>query len=228
MCGRFTLRAPASVIAEQFALFEVPPFAPRFNVAPSQPVPVVRLAPQREAQPRRELVALGWGLVPGWAKDPAIGGRLINARAETVAEKPAFRAAFHSRRCLVVADGFYEWQRAGRERRPYFFRLHDDRPFAFAGLWEHWQGTDHGELETCTILTTEPSACVRPVHDRMPVILRPDDYQPWLDPTARAEQLTSLLRPYPVEEMEAVAVGPHVNNPAHEGPRCIEPAQGLF
>ena len=179
MCGRFTLRAPASVIAEQFALFEVPPFTARFNIAPTQPVPVIRMRPGPSLRARRgsrELVWLRWGLVPGWAKDPAIGSRLINARAETAAEKPAFRTALRQRRCLVAADGFYEWQQAGRTKQPYFIHLRDDRPFAFAGLWEAWEGADHAWLETCTLLTTGPNDVVRPIHDRMPVILPPQAY----------------------------------------------------
>jgi putative SOS response-associated peptidase YedK len=224
MCGRFTLRAPASVVAEQFALFELPPFAPRFNIAPSQPVPVVRLVPE-QPQPQRELVWLRWGLIPSWAKDPAIGNRLINARAESVAEKPAFRAALRRRRCLVAADGFYEWQRTGKRKQPYFIRLRDDRPFAFAGLWESWEGPDASEIESCTLLTTEPNELLRPIHNRMPVILPTDDYQRWLDPAVgKPEQLVPLLCPYPAGEMTADPVSTFVNSPANEGPQCIEAA----
>jgi len=232
MCGRFTLRAPASVVAEQFALFEVPPFAPRFNIAPSQPVPVVRLGKgDSPLSPRgtvpfsgRELVWLRWGLIPSWAKDPAIGNRLINARAETVAEKPAFRATLRRRRCLVAADGFYEWQRTGKRKQPYFIRLRDDRPFAFAGLWESWEGPDSSQIESCTLLTTEPNELMRPIHDRMPVILPADGYQAWLDPAVeKPEQLLLLFRPYPAGEMTAEPVGTFVNSPANEGPECIEP-----
>jgi putative SOS response-associated peptidase YedK len=220
MCGRFTLRAPASVVAEQFALFEVPPFAPRFNIAPSQPVPVVRLARGRE------LVWLRWGLIPAWAKDPAIGNRLINARAETVAEKPAFRAALRRRRCLVAADGFYEWQRTGKRKQPYFIRLRDDRPFAFAGLWESWEAPDSSQIESCTLLTTEPNELMRPIHDRMPVILPADGYRVWLDPAMeKPERLLPLFRPYPAEEMTAEPVSTFVNSPAHEGPECIAPVE---
>jgi putative SOS response-associated peptidase YedK len=223
MCGRFTLRAPASVVAEQFALFEVPPFAPRFNIAPSQPVPVVRLTPGRAGN-GRELVWLRWGLIPAWAKDAAIGNRLINARAETVAEKPAFLSALRRRRCLVAADGFYEWQRTGQRKQPYFIRLRDDRPFAFAGLWESWEGPDSSQLESCTLLTTEANELMRPIHDRMPVILPADGYRAWLDPTVeQPEQLLPLLRPYPAEELTAEAVSTFVNSPAHEGPECIAP-----
>ena len=228
MCGRFTLRAAASVIAEQFAVFDFPPFSPRFNVAPSQPVPVVRLRGGGDVGPRRELVAMQWGLVPSWANDPAIGGRLINARAETVGQKPAFRAAYRSRRCLVVADGFYEWQRAGRRRQAYFFHRPDDGPFGFAGLWEHWEGAEGGSLESCTIVTTEAGATVRPVHDRAPVIVGAGDYEAWLDPAVPMERVASLLRPAAAGELVAVAVGSYVNDARHEGPECIEAARGLF
>jgi len=177
MCGRFTLRAPASVVAEQFALFDVEPFTPRFNIAPSQSVAVVRITPAA-AEATRELAWLRWGLVPSWADDPAIGNRLINARAETAHQKPAFRAAFRRRRCLVPADGFYERRRTGSGKQPYFFRLRDDRPFAFAGLWESWEGVDNSAVESCTLLTTEPNELMRPIHNRMPVILPAASYEP--------------------------------------------------
>lgn len=221
MCGRFTLRTPAAAIAEQFALLAVPDFAARFNVAPSQPVPVVRM----RGKGPRELVWLRWGLVPSWARDPAIGNRLINARAESAAAKPAFRAAMRRRRCLVVADGFYEWQRTGRAKQPYFLRLHGDRPFAFAGLWEAWEAPDHSTLETCTILTTAANELVRPIRDRMPVILPASGYGTWLDPAIEdPRQLMPLLAPYPSEEMEARPVGNFVNSPSHDSPQCLEAA----
>jgi len=224
MCGRFTLRAPASLVAEQFALFDAPPFEPRYNIAPTQPVAVVRRAGVEASIPR-ELVWLRWGLVPSWAQDPAIGNRLINARAETAAEKPAFRAAMRRRRCLVVADGFYEWQRTGSRKQPYFIHKRDDRPFAFAGLWESWEGADHSALETCTILTTDANELMRPIHDRMPVIISPDDYGRWLDQAIeRPEQLADLLRPYAAVDLTAYAVSPYVNSPARDDPRCVEPA----
>jgi len=224
MCGRFTLRASAETIAEQFALFEAPAFAARFNIAPTQPVPVIRM-PREQTLPRRELVWMRWGLVPAWAKDLAIGSRLINVRAETAAEKPAFRAAVRSRRCLVVADGFYEWQRGGRTKQPYFIRLRGDRPFAFAGVWEAWEGTDHSMLESCAILTSAANELVRPIHDRMPVILSAADWAVWLDPAIEdPRQLMPLLVPYPSNEMESQPVGDFVNSPAHDSPRCVEPA----
>jgi putative SOS response-associated peptidase YedK len=224
MCGRFTLRAPSSVVAAQFGVFEMPPFTPRFNVAPTQPVAVVRYAPGAE-ELERELVWLRWGLVPSWAKDPAIGNKMINARAETVAQKPSFRAAFRRRRCLVAADGFYEWQRTGRQKQPYFIRMQDDRPFAFAGLWESWEGADHSALETCTLLTTEPNELMEPIHNRMPVILRAEDYGQWLDPAIQTpEPLAPLLRPFPSDEMTAYPVSTYVNSPTRDDPQCIERA----
>jgi putative SOS response-associated peptidase YedK len=230
MCGRFTIRAPASVIAGQFALSGLPPFTPRYNVAPSQPVPVVRLAPDGK-RPGRELVWLRWGLVPSWAKDPAIGNRMINARAETAAGKPAFRAAMKRRRCLVAADGFYEWQSrgSGRRKQPYFIHRRDDAPFAFAGLWESWEGADHSYLETCTVLTTDANDLMRPIHHRMPVILPPENYVRWLDvSTSDAATLAPLLQPAPNEPFEALPVDTYVNRPDNEGPKCIEPQQDLF
>jgi putative SOS response-associated peptidase YedK len=211
----------------------VPPLAPRFNIAPTQPVAAVRLAPESG---QRQLAFLKWGLVPAWAKDPAIGNRLINARAESVAEKPAFRAAFRRRRCLVVADGFYEWQRSGGRKQPYFIRLRDDRPFAFAGLWESWEGKDVPRtfwetvpgtslLETCTLITTGPNELMEPIHNRMPVILAPNDYDRWLDPAIQEpDALRPLLRPYPASAMLALPVSPHVNNPRNDDAECIAPA----
>jgi len=219
------LRAPASVVAEQFSVFEIEPWKARYNIAPSQPVAAVRLAAGRaKAMAGRELVWLRWGLIPSWASDPAIGNRLINARAETAAAKPAFRAAMRQRRCLVVADGFYEWQRAGKRKVPHLIRMRDDRPFGFAGLWEVWEGPDHSAIESCTLLTTEANDVVRPIHDRMPVIIAPSDYDRWLDPgVTRSEELISLLRPYPSDRMTACAVGALVNSPANDDPGCVEP-----
>ncbi len=220
MCGRFTLRAPVSAIAKQFSLFDLEPLEPRFNVAPTQTVAVVRAAADGGS---RQLAGLRWGLVPGWAKDPSIGNRLINARAETAAEKPAFRAAFRRRRCLVAADGFYEWQKTGSRRQPYFFHLADDRPFGFAGLWEVWEGPDHSTLESCTILTTDANDVVRPIHDRMPVIVALEDYARWLDPRLeRAEEVASVLCPYEGDDLSAYPVSARVNSPTHEGADLIE------
>jgi putative SOS response-associated peptidase YedK len=162
MCGRFTLRASAGVITEQFSVFGTAPWKSRSNIAPSQPVLAVRLATgETKAASGRELVWLRWGLIPGWANDPSIGNRLINARADTVATKPAFRAAIRHRRCLVVADGFYEWQQTAKRKTPHLIRMRDDRPFGFAELWELWEGPDHSAIESCTLLTTEANDLVR-------------------------------------------------------------------
>jgi putative SOS response-associated peptidase YedK len=221
MCGRFTLTDPDADLAVQFNLPEIPDMQPRYNIAPTQPVPAVRVSPQ---SPSREMVLLHWGLIPFWAKDPGMGGRLINARSETVAEKPAFRAAFRRRRCLVVADGFYEWQKQNGGKQPFFIHLRTSRPFAFAGLWELWEGPDAGVIESCTLLTTQPNDLLRPIHNRMPVILHPKDYDLWLDPELQqTDLLQPLLHPYPSEEMDAYPVSRWVNSPGNDDPSCIEP-----
>lgn len=205
----------------QFNLPEIPDLQPRYNIAPTQPVAAVRL-PEDGAD--RELVMLHWGLIPFWAKDPRIGARMINARAETAADKPAFRAAFRRRRCLVPADGFYEWQKQNGTKQPYYIHLQDGRPFAFAGLWERWRGEDDAVIESCTLLTTKPNELVRPLHNRMPVILHPHNYALWLDPEVeQADALRRLLDPFPSGEMEAYPVSRYVNAPQHEGPECIAP-----
>ena len=218
MCGRYTLKALREIIAEAFDLAEVPQLLPRYNIAPTQPVPVVRLDP---ASGERELALLQWGLIPSWADDPAIGNRLINARAETVAERPAFRIALKRRRCLVVADGFYEWKRENG-KTPYYFRLKHDSPFAFAGLWERWEKGEE-PVESCTLLTCAANGVVGAVHDRMLVILKPEDYARWLDTEQpRTEALVRLLAPLPDDWLAAHPVGKLVNNPRNEDPRCIE------
>ena len=221
MCGRFTLATPEQDLVVQFNLPEVPDLQPRYNIAPTQPVAAVRLP---TADGDRELVMLHWGLIPFWAKDPGIGSRMINARAETVADKPAFRAAFRRRRCLVPADGFYEWQKQNGSKQPFYIRLQDGRPFAFAGLWERWQDKEGGVIESCTLLTTRPNELIRPLHNRMPVILHPHNYAVWLDPEVEdLDVLRRLLDPYPPGEMEAYAVSRYVNAPRNEGPDCIAP-----
>jgi putative SOS response-associated peptidase YedK len=167
---------------------------------------------------------LRWGLIPSWAKDPAIGMKLINARAETVAEKPSFRKSFKQRRCLVLADGFYEWQKEGRVKQPYYIRLKSERPFAFAGLWDHWADADEKTIESCALLTTEPNELMAPIHHRMPVILNPDAYDDWLDPDQQdVARLVTLLGPYPAGEMVANPVSRLVNNARFDDPRCVEP-----
>ncbi|MGA2061905.1 MAG: SOS response-associated peptidase [Thermoguttaceae bacterium] len=224
MCGRFSLRARnAEILAEYFGIVDVPLLKPRYNIAPSQPVPVVRLKPAK-SKPQREMVLMRWGLIPSWAKDAAIGNRMINARAESLAEKPAFRAALRRRRCLVAADGFYEWQEIERKKQPYFIRFRDDRPFAFAGLWEIWEGPDHAAIDSCTIITTTASQLLRPIHERMPVILAPDAYEVWLDTAVEnMDTITSLLVPFSSKEMEAYPVDTLVNKATHDEPGCVNP-----
>lgn len=218
MCGRFTLRSSPKAIADEFGLFDVPDLSARYNVAPSQSVVVVR---QQEAK-GRELALLKWGLIPSWADDPAIGNRMINARSETAASKPSFRRAFRSRRCLVVADGFYEWQKTDGKKQPIYIRLKNDHPFGFAGLWERWEKGDQ-PIESCTILTTDANDLMKPIHDRMPVIIPKGQYDLWLDPGCQdSEKLTKLLRPYSPDEMMAIPVSTLVNNPKSDVAKCIE------
>ena len=217
MCGRFTLRTPKERVKREFHLQEEPPIEARFNIAPTQSILAVR---QREDE--REAVLLKWGLIPSWAKDDSMSSRLINARSETVAEKPAFREAFKRRRCIIPADGFYEWKREGAGKHPFFFSLRDGRPFGFAGLWDRWKGQDGKVIESCTILTTEANEVLRPVHDRMPVILHPETYALWLERDVRAvASLKELLGPYPASEMTAYPVSAQVNSPRNQGEDLI-------
>lgn len=217
MCGRFSLGVDTDRLIAEFGVSTVAvPHEPRFNLAPTQPVPAVV-----RAEDGLRLGALRWGLVPPWAERPGDGPAMINARSETVDRRPAFAEPFRRRRCWVLADGFYEWftDEDGR-RAPVHFRRPDGRPFALAGLWDRWQGDDD-EVLSCVILTTEPSDVVRPVHDRMPVILPERDRERWLDPGAGRPELRALLQPYPA--LEARRVSPYVNDPANDDPRCIEP-----
>lgn len=220
MCGRYAQRTDAKKLAKEFKVAEVPSVEPRYNIAPTQEVLAVS-----ETGDGREMRFFKWGLVPSWAKDTSMGARLINARSETVAEKPSFRQAFKQRRCIIPADGFYEWQRSEGSKRPFFFRMRDERPFGFAGLWERWEGEDGRVINSCAILTTEANEVLRPVHDRMPVILHPDDYELWLDGDSRKLDLVKeMLRPYPAEEMTGYSVGVSVNSPRSQGARLIERA----
>jgi putative SOS response-associated peptidase YedK len=222
MCGRFTLQTPAADIAAVFELLDLPQLAPRYNIAPTQPIPAVRL----NADQRRQCVLLRWGLIPFWAEDPAIGQRMINARRESVAAKPAFRQAFQRRRCLVLADGFFEWQKLAGGKQPYYIRRQDGRPFAFAGLWERWQRAAD-PIESCTIITTEPNELMRPIHDRMPVILPPAAWDRWLGAAAcSGPQLEELLQPFPAEQLEAYPVSTAVNSPRHDAADCIRRRDG--
>ncbi|MHB1778068.1 MAG: SOS response-associated peptidase, partial [Acidimicrobiales bacterium] len=197
MCGRFTLRSSPKVIAETFGLAEPPHIQPHFNIAPSQAIAVVR----EQQDHHRELVLLHWGLIPFWADDPSIGNRMANARCETVATKPSFRRAFRSRRCLVVADGFYEWQKTDGKKRPFYVQMKDQQPFGMAGLWERWD--KQGEpIESCTILTTDANDLMMPIHERMPVIIPSDQFDLWLDPAVHDEKkLSELLKPFDSKTM---------------------------
>jgi putative SOS response-associated peptidase YedK len=221
VCGRFVLMTVGRDIADHFQLSEEPELEPRYNIAPTQIVAVVRLGTERVC---RELRLVKWGLIPFWAKEASLGARFINARAESAAGKPAFKAAFKHRRCLVPADGFYEWKKLEGKRQPYFFSSADKKPLAFAGLWDRWKGPEGEVIESCTILTTDSNELVQPIHDRMPLILKVEDYDLWLDPTVqKPEALQHLLKPYPSEDMTGHPVGPKVNKAVNEGPDCIEP-----
>jgi putative SOS response-associated peptidase YedK len=224
VCGRFSLSTPATEIAEHFNLDEAPALTPRFNVAPGQWIASV----SQSGEERRSALSLRrWGLVPSWAKDEKIGNRLINARAETVAEKPSFRSALRRRRCLVPADGFYEWSGSKGSKQPYFIGFEGRALFAFAGLWERWTHPEGERVETCTLLTTAATEHLRELHDRMPVIVDPIDYGLWMDPDVQEPDLVShvidrnlggALRFYPISD--------HVNDVRHDDPRCLEAIVG--
>jgi len=236
MCGRYTLRTPLHLLATQFALpFEADAsndLTPRYNIAPTQQVPVIRQVGANQTDSdgtQRECVAMRWGLIPSWAKDTSIGNRMINARGETVAEKPSFRAAFKRRRCLIPADGYYEWQAGSKPKQPYHFHLEEDEPFAFAGLWEFWNPKegDGESITSFTIITTDANRTAAEHHDPMPVILQEDDYARWLDPEFEDKHaLQDLIRPLP-EDIPLLAdpVSTYVNKPGNEGEQCLERAK---
>lgn len=219
MCGRFALAATGEEVAAHYELPEVPFVAPRYNIAPTQPVAAVRLGAVGE----REFTHFQWGLIPSWSKDPSIGSRMINARAETAAEKPAFRAAFRRRRCLLPATGFYEWRATNGRKQPMYIHAAGGGLVSLAGLWEVWQSPDGGLLETCTILTTTPNALMEPIHNRMPVILDPLDYDMWLHPDTPIDQLHHLLRPFDAAALDAYPVSTGVNKPQNDSAELIAP-----
>lgn len=222
MCGRFTLTADPADLQAAFPNFSFPlQYAPRYNIAPGQPIMVIANAAPHRAD------FFVWGLVPSWAKDPSIGSRMINARAETLAEKPSFRGPLKYKRCLILADGFYEWKAVEGEKVkiPYFIRLASGKPFAFAGLWDEWHAPDGGQVRSAVIITTTPNTLMSALHNRMPVILSEPDYTLWLDPAPRAAaDLLPLLRPYPADAMHAYPVSTLVNSPANDRPECVLPA----
>jgi putative SOS response-associated peptidase YedK len=221
MCGRFTLTTDLDRLEERFSFRTTKlRYVPRYNIAPSQQVLTVLDGEGRHAE------LLHWGLIPSWAKDPAIGNRMINARAETLAEKPSFRRALQKRRCLILADGFYEWKKEGKKKAPMFIGLKSHEPFAFAGLWETWKSPEGEPIHSCTIITTEPNTLMTSIHNRMPVILSRDAEAVWLDRTIEdAQKLLPLLVPYAAKVMDAYAVSPLVNSPRNDTPACIEPAE---
>jgi putative SOS response-associated peptidase YedK len=222
MCGRFTLTVDPSELQEAFADYTFPPkFAPRFNIAPSQPV----LAIPNDGRNAADFFM--WGLIPSWSKDPAIGNRLINARGETVAEKPSFRGGFKYKRCLILADGFYEWksQPGAKTKIPHFIHMKDRAPFAFAGLWDEWHSPDGSSIRSCTIITTGPNELMAGIHNRMPVILNQKDYAAWLDTAPQTpERLLPLIKPFPADKMSAYPVSTMVNSPANDRADLVVPA----
>jgi putative SOS response-associated peptidase YedK len=219
MCGRFAFYSPHEAVARLFGVAEAPGIEPRYNIAPTQFVAAVR-----EAGGPREVAMLYWGLVPSWAKEKSIGARMINARSETLGEKPSFRNAYKRRRCLVLADGYYEWQRSGSIKQPYFISFAGGEPFGMAGLWERWRDAGSGELlESCCIVTTSPAPAVAHVHDRMPVIVPPDGYDEWLDPdNAATDRLARLLAPSTAPGLQARPVSRSVNDARNQGAGLIE------
>lgn len=227
MCGRYTLSSPVEVIADLFEISRnpqmseapLPEIGPRYNLAPTQEIPVALV---REPGAPRTLELLRWGLIPYWAKEPSIGNRMINARAESVAEKPAYRHSFKKKRCLVPTDGFYEWKKEGKGKQPYLIRRRDRQPFAFAGLWSSWRNAEGGKVETFTIVTTSSNNTIRELHDRMPVVIERESFGPWLDPEiGDAAEIQALLRPAPDEDFELVRVSRAVNSPAYDAADCI-------
>ncbi len=223
MCGRFANAIPSSILTEYFSLSEEPAIPPRWNIAPTQIVPIIK----QDEGGGRKLDMARWGLVPHWAKDLAIGNRLINARSETVHEKPAFRQAIRSHRCLVPASGFFEWVKTTKARVPYYISMKDGVPMAFAGIWDVWNESDGKAVETFSILTTSANSLVMPIHDRMPVMFQPSDFDLWLDRSMNdPEKLCPLYQPCSSEILQSWQVSSVVNSPAHETEDCLLPVNG--
>jgi putative SOS response-associated peptidase YedK len=224
MCGRYRLSRRKQLVEEYFDTeSDESEWAPRYNIAPSQPVPVIRQNPK---EPRRELSLMRWGLIPSWASDSSGAARMINARSETAGTKPAFRDPLTNRRCLIPADGFYEWQRTGKVKQPYCFEVNDGELFAFAGIWDRWTDQNRNTVETCSILTTSPNAVTSFVHDRMPVILVPDSYDIWLDPGMRDVTTASeLLKPYDAHLMRCYPISSRINHVANDDEECSAPVE---
>ncbi len=223
MCGRYVQKSPIDVLQKEFRIEKIHhDIQASYNIAPSQQVAAVI---QRDV---RELIPLKWGLIPSWAKDPKIAYKLINARGETLKDKPSFRNAFKRRRCLILGDGFYEWRKASKTKQPMYITLKSKKPFAFAGLWETWKSSDSNTVSTCTIVTTEANDLMKTIHSRMPVILRKDQTALWLDTDLQDDLfLESMIKPYESESLEAVEVSQKVNSPKVSSPQCIEPVDSM-
>lgn len=220
MCGRFTLSKPKKIKAKELKVpqADVDLLSPRYNIAPSNNIAVIR------NEKERRIESLRWGLIPSWSKDETIGARMINARAETLSEKPSFKGLLNKHRCLVLADGFYEWAEGAHGKEPYFVHLRSGEPFTFAGLWSHWKNPKGEELKTCTIITCAPNALMGNIHNRMPVILEGEAREAWLDPENKeGPALTGLLNPYPERDMEAYPVSKIVNSPQNDSEACLKP-----
>ena len=221
MCGRFVLEHSPEQLMKAYRLSSVPELSPRYNIAPRQQIAVVR----QQNGGDRDLTSLQWGLIPSWSKDSAIGYKMINARSETVHEKPSFKQAFHARRCIIPVSGFYEWEKRGKEKIPYYIHLRDGDIMSLAGLWERWTSPEGKGLETCTILTMAANSLVKKLHDRMPVILHRAEFEVWLDRDIDdVNRLTELFHPYPSDQLEMYVVASDVNSPTNDSPGCIIPA----
>lgn len=233
MCGRYRLSRRKQIIEEQFDTADwQDDWSPRYNIAPTQSVPVIRQHPK---EPIRQISTMRWGLIPSWAKDTSGAARMINARSETAGMKPAFRDALKSRRCLIPADGFYEWMRTGKTKQSYCFEVNGGELFAFAGLWDGWKDATGNWVKSCSILTTTPNSVTSAVHDRMPVILRKDDYDVWLDPGMQnGVAISEMLKPYDAQSMRCYPVSSRVNHVANDDEECSRPVEhadaqsGLF
>lgn len=220
MCGRFTLIISPEDLAAHFHIEGPIDFLTRYNIAPTQTIPAIVKEPETGFH---VMTLFHWGLIPPWAEDPKIANRLINARSETVSVRPAFRSAFKHRRCLIPTTGFFEWKREQRKKQPYLIQIHDTTLFAFAGLWEKWTNQDGEVIESCTILTTPSNELISEIHNRMPVIVRPEHYDLWLDTQTPKETLESLFQPFPAEGMIVCEVSNLVNSSKCDRPECIEP-----
>jgi len=224
MCGRYRLSRRKQLVEEYFdSASDEPDWSPRYNIAPTQPIPVIR---QNPTEPIRKLSMMRWGLIPSWSKDSSLAASMINARSETAGTRPAFRDAMKSRRCLIPADGFYEWSRAGRTKQPFCFEVNEGELFAFAGIWDRWKDPSGNWMKTCSIMTTTPNAVTAAVHDRMPVILDPDNYELWLDPgMTNVAAASDLLKPYDARLMRCYPVSTRINHVANDDEGCSAPVE---